>query len=135
MVGSERPIRSSVVINVRDFDTVTAFYRDVLKLPVRKSWEAPAGSGMIIDVGPSSTIEFVGPPFAERADRAPVQGVEVMIGVADAAAWLNRLTRAGVTIHRELIENPWGDRSFGVNDPSGRRIWIYEVIGEDLSAT
>ncbi len=49
-----------------------------------------------------------------------------MIGVDDAADWLDRLAAAGVMIRRALLENPWGGRSFGIDDPSGRRIWIFE---------
>jgi uncharacterized glyoxalase superfamily protein PhnB len=36
-----------------------------------------------------------------------------------------------VTIVREVKDEPWGHRSFGVDDPDGLRIWIIEVIGGD----
>jgi len=124
--GHRKLTGSSVIINVEDFDSITSFYRDVLELPVHKSWDGPGGPGMIVEVGPDATIELVGPPYAERTDRAPARGVEVMIGVDDAADWLDRLAAAGVMIRRALLENPWGGRSFGIDDPSGRRVWIFE---------
>lgn len=119
---------SSLIVNVSDFERVVAFYRDVLHLPVRKRWDTAAGSGMIVELGPASSVEFSGPPYGERADPVAARGVELMVGVDDAAAWRDRLVAAGVAIRRELIDNPWGDRSFGVDDPDGRRVWIYEVV-------
>lgn len=124
-----KPVGSSLIVNVDDFELVTAFYRNVLGLQVEKSWTAPAGSGMIFEISPGTTVEFAGPPYAERRDRTPAIGVELMIEVDDAPAWRDRLRVAGVPIERDLIENPWGDRSFGVDDPSGRRVWIFERIG------
>lgn len=122
------PVGSNMIINVENFDGVTSFYRDALGLTVTSMSADPASPSMIFQLGPGSRIEFVGPPYPERLDRVPARGVEVMIGVDDAAAWRQRLIDTGVTIQRELMENPWGDRSFGIDDPSGQRIWIFEIL-------
>jgi len=37
-------------------------------------------------------------------------------------AWHDQLKVAGVPIARSLVDNPWGDRSFGINDPEGVRL-------------
>lgn len=126
--GRSGVLRSNVVVNVDDVGEMRVFYGDVLGLRIVKSWDEPAGAGAIVAIGPSSTIEFIGPPHAERTTPGAARGVEIMVGVADAPAWLDRLRADGVPIVRELIDNPWGDRSFGVDDPEGRRVWIYELL-------
>lgn len=123
-----KPRRLSVMINVADLEKVTAFYAEVLQIPVKKSWNDATGSGSIFDIGPAGTVEFVGPPYSARVDPIPARGVELMIAVDDAEEWLGLLSASAVPIRRALIENPWGDRSFGIDDPEGRRVWIFEVL-------
>lgn len=123
-----RPRGLSVIINVERLDTVTEFYGGMLRIPIEKSWNDESGSAAILDLGPGRRVEFVGPPYTSRTDPMPARGVELMIEVDDAKAWLDRLSAAGVVIARALIENPWGDRSFGIDDPEGRRVWIYEIL-------
>lgn len=122
-------VGSSLIVNVEDLESVRAFYGDIVGLRLEKSWQAPEGSGIIFELSPLSTIEFASPPYAERRDRTPATGLELMIQVDDAVAWRDRLREAGVRIERGLRENPWGDRSFGIADPSGMRVWIFERIG------
>ncbi|MBK8980100.1 MAG: VOC family protein [Planctomycetes bacterium] len=55
-------------------------------------------------------------------------GVSVSIAVADADAECERLRRAGVTIHREPSDQPWGARSFMVVDPNGVTVFIAHRI-------
>ena len=123
-----RSLRLNVAINVEDFDLVTAFYRDVLECEVQKSWDQEDGPGTIFAVGPGQTVEFFGPPFGARKDKGSARGVELAFEVNDVEAWLERLEAAGVPIARELVANPWGDRSFGIDDPAGMRIWILQQI-------
>ena len=48
--------------------------------------------------------------------------------VDDPDAEHDRLRSAGVPVERELQDNPWGDRSFAVNDPIGLSIYLYKPI-------
>ena len=59
---------------------------------------------------------------------APVN-IALVLYVDDARAVEVELRGHGVTIAREVKDEPWGHRSFGVDDPDGLRIWIIEVIG------
>ncbi len=118
--------RLNLVMNVEDFAGVVGFHRDVLDMPVESTWDGDEGPGAILRAGNGRTIEVFGPPWGARQDRRPVAGVEVAVEVADVEAWHERLVERGIPIARGLVDNPWGDRSFGIDDPSGVRIWILE---------
>jgi uncharacterized glyoxalase superfamily protein PhnB len=48
--------------------------------------------------------------------------------VADARAEYERVTAAGLRCDIELTEEPWGQRRFGVTDPSGMWVDVVEQI-------
>jgi uncharacterized glyoxalase superfamily protein PhnB len=50
--------------------------------------------------------------------------------VEDVQDWHDRLSAAGVEIARGLEDAPWGHRAFGIDDPDGMRVWIYQLISE-----
>lgn len=120
--------RLNVALNVEDFDAVRTFYGDTLELPIETQWDGDDGPGIIFRSGPGQTVEFFGPPWGARRDKRPVAGTELAFEVDDVQAWHDRLVARGVPIARELVDNPWGDRSFGIDDPAGVRIWILQVI-------
>jgi uncharacterized glyoxalase superfamily protein PhnB len=55
--------------------------------------------------------------------------VVLSLEVEDVDRWHGQLIGAGVSIARGLEDAPWGHRSFGVDDPGGFRIWIYQDTG------
>ncbi|MCC7540506.1 MAG: VOC family protein [Deltaproteobacteria bacterium] len=55
-------------------------------------------------------------------------GVSFGLEVADVDAEHARLVAAGVPIVRPLQDNPWGDRSFMVNDPAGVGVYVHRPI-------
>jgi uncharacterized glyoxalase superfamily protein PhnB len=59
------------------------------------------------------------PPGPERFNG---EGMFLTLQVADAAAEFERLQRTGVAIAYPLAEEPWGQRRFGLHDPSG--MWL-----------
>ncbi len=119
--------RLNVAINVTDFEASVRFYRDVLGCEVVEQWEKDDGPGVILAAGPGRSVELFGPPWGARQDRRPPAGFELAFDVADARAWQARLEAAGVPIARQLLDNPWGDRSLGLDDPDGVRIWLVEI--------
>ncbi len=123
-------IRLNVILNVSDFDTSVAFYRDVLGLRVTDTWiDGDDGPGCILEAGAGRTVELFGPPYGARVDKRIHAGTEISFEVGDVEAWHERVQRAGVEVKRVLKDNPWGDRSFGIDDPDGMRIWILETTG------
>jgi hypothetical protein len=55
-------------------------------------------------------------------------GMFLTIEVADAAAEFERLQKAGLAIAYPLRDEPWGQRRFGVQDPSGMWVDVIQTI-------
>lgn len=55
-------------------------------------------------------------------------GVFLNFQVADADRMHTRLTGGGVQTSIPLEDHPWGDRGFGVLDPSGAMVYCYHPI-------
>ena len=55
-------------------------------------------------------------------------GMFLTLQVADAAAEYERLRASGLSFDLELKDEPWGQRRFGVVDPSGMWIDVVEQI-------
>ena len=55
-------------------------------------------------------------------------GMLLTLQVADAAAEFERLASAGLRFDLELKDEPWGQRRFGVVDPSGMWVDVVEQI-------
>lgn len=55
-------------------------------------------------------------------------GVTINLWVKDVDAEYQRLKDMGLEITRQIQDNPWGDRSFEVNDPLGNILYIYKFI-------
>jgi uncharacterized glyoxalase superfamily protein PhnB len=62
-------------------------------------------------------------PAAYKGD-----GMFLTLQVADAAAEFERLAAAGLRFDLELRDEPWGQRRFGVVDPSGMWVDVVEQI-------
>lgn len=121
----------NVIRHTLDFDAMTRFYGQGLGLSPIEEWDRPDSRGAVYTAqGRSSgaTIEVL--QFGDLAvpGVAPVN-VELGLYVDDARLAHDELRDRGVTITRELKDESWGHRSFGVDDPDGLRIWIIEVIG------
>ncbi len=119
---------SRAILEVPDWEATVAFYEHAVGFRRLKAWDGEAGPGAILEVGPWKTIEIFGPPTGVTWPR-PV-GVKLAFYVDNVQAWHDRLVAAGVPVARELLDNPWGDRSFGVDDPAGVRVWFVEWIDE-----
>ena len=124
-----------LAMNVRDFARSVDFYERLLGIPRITAWHDEGdGPGIILRIGPGRTLELFGAPYAEP-DAPPVGGgFAIVIQVDDVDAWHARLEAAGVPIARGLVDNPWGDRSFGVVDPDGVRIWFNQVTDSAYAA-
>lgn len=117
-----------VIFRVSDFAKSVHFYQEVLSMAYVTGWEGAEGPGIILQAGDGRTVELFGPPPGQHHDDRLARGVELALQVDDVDAWHGRLKEAGVTIARGLVDNPWGDRSFGIDDPDGVRIWLFQVI-------
>ena len=130
-------LESRAILVVENYAEVRRFYETLLRLPVALEWGNGEGPGCIISLGPGRSVESIGPPpggFPEDWKGFDRRAVMLGVGVADAAAALARLAALGVPVARELRDNPWGDRSFGIDDPAGVRVWVYEITDSNYAA-
>ncbi len=120
-----------IVRHTGDFDGMLSFYRDRLGLAVIHSWDRAADDrGALLALGPDG-VEVEVLTLGDLADPSagPPANLELSIEVHDADQVHRELVAAGVPIARELVDDPWGHRSFGIDDPGGLRIWVYHVVG------
>ena len=118
-----------VIFRVRDFQKSVHFYEDLLGMERFKSWDRPGEEpGIILRAGEGRTFELFGPLPGGEHDDCIASGVEISMQVDVVDAWHDQLKAAGVPIARGLVDNPWGDRSFGIDDPDGVRLWFFQVI-------
>ena len=66
-------------------------------------------------------------PQREAGEFFNGHGVILSFEVEDADAEYARLQAEGVSISQGLEDNPWGERSFVVNDPNGLHVYIYAL--------
>ncbi|HWR44750.1 VOC family protein [Sporomusa sp.] len=55
-------------------------------------------------------------------------GIIISFEVDDVDAEYLRLKKENVEICQDLMDKPWGERSFVVNDPNGVHVYIYKSI-------
>lgn len=65
------------------------------------------------------------PPGPERFNG---KGMLITVQVPDAAAEFDRLIRGGVSVTYPLRDEPWGQRRFGLPDPSGTWVDVVQQI-------
>jgi predicted enzyme related to lactoylglutathione lyase len=56
------------------------------------------------------------------------KGLILSFEVDDVDAEYRRLKAAGLDIIQELVDKPWGERSFVIDDPNGVHLYIYKSI-------
>lgn len=67
--------------------------------------------------------------MAPRQDMEPFKGgIFLNINVDDADITYKKLTDSGLSILIPLEDHPWGDRGFGLVDPSGVVVYCYHPI-------
>ena len=74
----------------------------------------------------SVEVGFMPPCPGAKAYQAG--GLTLCLEVPDADAEHARLTAAGLQPTRPLTDNPWGDRSFVVDDPAGIAVYIHHPL-------
>jgi catechol 2,3-dioxygenase-like lactoylglutathione lyase family enzyme len=124
------PVREMrLVVTATDFDEAVRFYRDVLGLAERASYNSPDGRVVILEAG-LATLEIADPAQAEFIDRVEVGRrvagpIRVAFEVADAAATLQALAAAGATVLAEATRTPWGTDNARLEGPAGLQLTLF----------
>lgn len=119
---------AEAVLYVDDLAEATAFYQEVLQLPLSASFE----DSRFLQTGPgSSLILFDRQKLARRESVIPAHGangpghVALAAPVEEMDAWRERLQQHGVAIEHEQ-RWPQGTRSIYFRDPAGNSVELIE---------
>lgn len=114
-----------VSVYVSDLERSKRFYGDLLGWKLGTNEESVAGyhfgSGYLVvlaDNRSSETGKFAG-------------GMQVAVKVDDVAAEHGRLKSLNASVG-DLLEQPWGEKSFSITDPDGY-VWSYSQDPESLA--
>jgi phosphoribosylformimino-5-aminoimidazole carboxamide ribotide isomerase len=115
------------ILNVSNFGASVAFYEGALGFSRVSAWDEETGPGIILQTGEQGTIELFGAPVGALSWDAS-SNAAMAFYVADLQAWHDHLVASGIPIVRGLLDNPWGDRSFAVEDPDGTKVWFAQLL-------
>jgi catechol 2,3-dioxygenase-like lactoylglutathione lyase family enzyme len=107
-----------------DLDSMEAFYRDVLLLPVQGR---EAGRHVFFKAGPGSMLLIFNPTTTRRGDILPAHGStgpgHLALGIRKDALdeWRQWLAAKGVVIEQEVVW-PRGGTSLYFRDPAGNLV-------------
>ncbi|ACU96313.1 Glyoxalase-like domain-containing protein [Saccharomonospora viridis] len=110
-------LSSRILLNPKDPEVTTAFYRDTLGLAIYREF-------------PGGTVFFLGGGFLEivgRGEKGRTSDVALWLQVRDLAATVAELRQKGVVLDREPRREPWGLDEAWLSDPDGTRIVLVEV--------
>ncbi len=136
MDDSRLRVRSAAVSELRPefrfyyftpaYDETVAFYRDLLRLAVYRSWDREGGDRGTIFIAPNGRglIEI------EAGAELPSISGGFYIEVADVDGWYARLREAGAPMWKPLGDTDYGHRNFKVVDPSGLEVTFFRYVIE-----
>lgn len=137
---SEGPVAQlRLVLESPDLAAAVAFYRDVLGLRERESYDGPDGARVVILEVPSATLELANPAQVAYIDDVEVgrpvahtfpHTARVAFEVPDAAAASERLAAAGAELVAPPTETPWRSRNARFEAPGGLQVTVFEELGE-----
>ena len=113
---------------VKDVDALLRFVKDVFGAEVKEEHRLPDGTVMHADVMIGGAHIMMG----QANERWTERRGSILVYVPDADAVYARALQAGGTSLQEMTTQFYGDRSGGVEDPSGVAWWISTHV-EDVS--
>ena len=121
-----------ITLTVEDFDQAVRFYRDRLGLAVVEEWQRPEGRGVILSLGPQTTLELFDGPQADFVDQVEVGrrvsgAVRLALSVPDAQAAAEAFQQAGALVLSPERQMPWGDHNARVQTPDGMQVTLYQA--------
>ena len=128
------PIREvRIALTVASYEEAVLFYRDGLGLDVVEQWQTAEGKGMILALGPQTTLELFDAAQATLVDRLEVGRrvsgpIRLAFQVPDVEAEVSALQQAGATVLSQPTRMPWGDRNARIETPDGMQVTLYEVV-------
>ena len=113
---------------VKDVDRLLTFLKQTFNATVHEEHRLPDGSVMHADVLIGNAHIMMG----QANDKWPERTGSILVYVPDVDAAYARALKAGGTSLQEVKDQFYGDRSGGVEDPSGAAWWIATHV-EDVA--
>ena len=132
-MSSLNPIREvRITLTVASYEEAVQFYCDGLGLAVVEQWQTAEGRGMILALGPQTTLELFDAAQATLVDRLEVGRrvsgpVRLAFQVPDVEAEVSALKQAGAKVLSHPTVMPWGDRNARIETPDGMQVTLYQV--------
>jgi AcrR family transcriptional regulator/catechol 2,3-dioxygenase-like lactoylglutathione lyase family enzyme len=132
--GAVRQLR--VVVRAPDFEEAVAFYRDVVGMPERESYEADGGARVVILDAGAATLELSNPAQVDFIDRVETDGgesdrIRLALEVDDATAAQGRLSAGGADIEASARETPWRSLNARLRGPAGLQLTLFQELGPE----
>lgn len=122
-VGTPVILSSEPQLFVADIDAATAFYVQQLGFTVALSYgEPPFWAQVARGEGKLNLRKVSGPVFDSGFRAREGDAVSATLTLAEAEPLFLEFQRAGVAFHQTLRTEPWGARTFIVQDPDGNFI-------------
>jgi uncharacterized glyoxalase superfamily protein PhnB len=127
-----------LIVETTDFDAALTFYRDVLGLPERESYEGAGGARVAILAVPSATLELSNPEQIRMIDDVEVGhpaarsyplSIRVAFEVDDARATTAALVAGGATLVAPPTTTPWRSLNSRLEAPGGLQITAFQELG------
>lgn len=140
MTDAPKVAQLRLVLEADDLDAAVAFYRDVLGLPERESYDGPDGARVVILEVPTATLELANPAQVRFIDDVEVGRpaahafpltVRVAFEVPDAATASRRLEEAGAEVVAPPTVTPWRSLNARFEAPGGMQVTLFEELGAD----
>lgn len=122
-----------VAITAKEFERLSAFYRQGLGLEPSQEWPQDQGQSLVLDLG-RATLEVFDEMQAQTVDQIEVGRrvsgkVRFALEVPDLDAAVERLTAHRAVLVSPPKPTPWGDRIARFEDPEGMQITLYQAGG------
>ena len=132
--GTPPPVRQlRLVIETEDYEAAVAFYRDVLGLVQRESFQGEGDARITILEAGRATLELSNPAQVRLIDRVEADGqpsakLRIAFEVDDSETATQNLVAAGGTLIAAPRETPWRSLNSRLTGPDGLQITLFQEL-------
>lgn len=126
---SETPVFSVMPMRyVESVDTLRNFYLEKLGFQHLMGMVGPDGQLLFAILHLNGASMMIGLPMDPvGTTKGPL---EIYFQVPDVDAYHAQIQKANLAIEKPLCTQWWGDRNFGIVDPSGTLIWFFQTVAD-----
>ena len=130
--NSNQPVfELRVAITTSDYERLTKFYSEGLRLEPAAIWNNDQGKALVLDMG-KGTLELFDEAQAEIIDQIETEQrisgqIRFALQVPDLQAAMERLLAHGATLVHPPVITPWGDYNVRLQDPDGMQITLFQA--------